>query len=124
MASPLGGLRSRTTILRPNQIFLARPLRIIRMRHVQRQRLGQRNLMAVVALERRRQFMDDARPQPQIGFHSRLLQERRQQEARQRPGQAERAVEDRRAKIERAIDIDLLESIRTCLLYTSDAADE
>src|SRR3546814_91554 len=66
-----------------------------------------------MALERRRQLVDDALPHPSDDFRTRLRHEGREQEARKRPGQAKAARrEGRRRQVERAVDIDLLERVR------------
>src|SRR3546814_7402628 len=69
---------------------------------VEREGIGQRDFVAVVALEGRRQLVDHARAHPADDVGARLLQEGCEQEARKRPGKTEAAVEHGRSDVERS----------------------
>src|SRR3546814_18614950 len=74
-----------------------------------------------MALERRRQLIDDALPHPSHDVRAGLRHEGGQQEAAERPGQAAAARrEGRRCQVERAIDLALLGRIRTLASISSE----
>src|SRR5215471_1512051 len=76
------------------------------------ERLRQRHDLGVVAGEGGLEFAGNALAQLLSLLRSDLHQERKQQPAADAPGRAERAVQFDRARVERAVDINLLVHVR------------
>src|SRR5215203_1328596 len=97
-----------SALVRIDQIFLAGGAFGVDGDVIELQRLLQRHHLGVMAGKGGLELGDDARPQFCALDLADLHQERKQQPAADPPGHAERAVELGRAKVEAAIDVDLL----------------
>src|SRR5262245_12125186 len=98
--------------VRIDQVFRASRALAIHGDLAETERLGERNLLRIVARERRLDLGGHALAKFLRRRGTDFLQERPQQPAADGPREAEPALEDYRARVEYAVDVDLLQRRR------------